>query len=139
MNAGGTASRAVRIRPLRKRTVEERAIALPEGTSIFQCVEVWIVGDLVAVIRPGTTPARTEMLWGSSVRGRVREARHRDDPERGGARLRLVAGAVVTTYEAGLAEAALWGAGVALCFTAGLLCLHAAWVGRRQDRKRGKR
>ena len=45
----------------------------------------------------------------------------------------------MSAYDAGIFEAALWGAGVALCFTAGALCLHAAWLGRRQDRKRGKR
>ena len=64
MNAGGTASRAVRIRPLRKRTVEERAVDL-DGQSIAAFVEVWIVGELVAVIRPGATPARTETIWAS--------------------------------------------------------------------------
>jgi hypothetical protein len=66
---GETASRAVRIRPLRKRTVDERAVELPEGSKFTEFVEVWIVGDLVAVIRPGATPARSEMVWATEFGG----------------------------------------------------------------------
>jgi hypothetical protein len=45
----------------------------------------------------------------------------------------------MNTYEAGLVEAAFWGAGVSLCLTAGALCLVEAWRGRSRDRRRGKR